>query len=299
MSPLALDPRDQLFRTMLAVSVAFHGALFFLFVLWTGLSKPPPRYIPVTVVDLVGGPGPEPRPAEAQARPAPPAKGSSRQRVPVSPRAKAARERTAKREAPRVPKAVHPSTRELSERIRRMREEKASEGNVREALQTLRREKEARAAVSSVRERVARRVDLSQLPSPPPRVPQRPGGVPGGGGSATAGVPPEQLEYFRALYEKVYKSWVLVVPVERRAGAESLIAQVRIKIEKDGRVTDMELEENKPGTGIRGSGNRYFDDSVLRAIKRASPLPVPPEKLRGGEDYYEVGFRFRPPKGEW
>ncbi len=286
MFPLALDPRDQSFRTMVALSVALHGALFFLFVLWTGLSKPSPRYIPVAVVDLVGPPGPAFPPARPEARPAAPARAPSRGKAPALPRAKAARQRTAKAEVPRVPKAVHPNTRELSDRIKRMREEKASEENVGDAIRTLRREREARAAISGVRERVAHRVDLSGLRTPPDRVPP-----PGGGGGATVGVPPEQLEYFRQLYEKVYRSWVLVVPVERRTGAESLVAQVRIKIEKDGRVTDMEME--------RKSGNQFFDDSVLRAIKRASPLPVPPDKLRGGEDHYEVGFRFRPPKGEW
>ncbi len=63
------------------------------------------------------------------------------------------------------------------------------------------------------------------------------------------------------------------------------------KIEKDGKVTNVEME--------KGSGNRFFDESVLRAIGKASPLPVPPEKLRGTEDHYEVGFRFREPKGAW
>ncbi len=292
MSPLALDPRDQSIRTMLALSVAFHAGLFLAFVLWTGLSRPSPRFIPVAVVDLVGGPGPEPRPeARPEAHPAPPAKGQSRLKAPaVLPHAKAARERSAKQEAPRVPKAVHPNTRELSERIRRMREKQTSEENVREALQTLRREKEARAAVSRVRERVAHRVDLSGLRSPPARTPPASGGGLGGA-AGSARVPPEQLEYFRALYEKIYESWVLLVPGEGRTAAGSLVAQIRIKIEKNGKVTDIKME--------KGSGNRFFDDSVLRAIQKASPLPVPPDRLRGGEDYYEVGFRFREPKGAW
>jgi len=296
MSPLALDPREQLFRTMLALSVGFHGVLFFLFVLWTGLSQPSPRFIPVAVVDLVGGPGPEPRPAQPEARPAAPSKGPSRERVPAAPRARAKPERTAKadrsakKEAARVPRAVAPESRELSERIRKMREAKASEEHVREALGTLRKEKEARAAVSNVRERVAHRVDLSALRSPPDRTPPPSGGALAGGGGSSR-VPPEQLEYFRALYEKIYESWVLLVPGEGRTSGGTLVAQIRLKIEKNGKVTDVKME--------KGSGNRFFDESVLRAINKASPLPVPPERLRGGEDYYEVGFRFREPKGAW
>ena len=167
-----------------------------------------------------------------------------------------------------------------------MRAEKSSEENVREALQTIRREKEARAAVAGVRERVARRVDLSALPSPPARVPQRPGGVPGGGG-VTSGVPPEEQAYARALYEKISKSWTRI-----SGGEHSRPAVVRIKIEKDGRVSNVRMEES--------SGNRYFDESVLRAINKASPLPLPPGKLRENEELYDVVIRFNePPKGEW
>jgi len=65
---------------------------------------------------------------------------------------------------------------------------------------------------------------------------------------------------------------------------ENLIVQLRIVIEQDGRVSLVRMEKT--------SGNSYFDDSVLRAINKASPLPIPPEQLRGGEDHYEVGFRF-------
>ncbi len=288
MSPLALDPRDQLFRTMLALSVAFHGVLLFVFVVWAGLSKPSPRFIPVAVVDLVGGPGPEPRPAQPEARPAAPAKDSSRGRAPVPPRGKSKPERaakparTAKREDSRVPGIGKPETRELSERIRKMRERQASEEHVREALGTLRREKEARAAVSSMRERVAHRVDLSALrPAPPGKAPPAPGGALGGG-VGSARVPPEQLAYFRELDERIRDNWI--VPALGRTDAGTLTVQIRITIEKDGKVTNVKMEKS--------SGNRFFDDSVLRAIHKASPLPVPPEQLRGTEDHYEVGFRF-------
>ncbi len=290
MSPLAVDARDQLFRTMLALSVAFHAALFVAFVLWTGFSRPSPRFVPVTVVDLVGGIGPEPRPQQSEAHPPPPAKGRSREKVPAAPRAKAARERTAKRATVPPPRLPPPNTRELSEKIRKMRAEKSSEENVREALQTIRREKEARAAVSRVRERVARRVDLSAIASPPPRVPTRPGAGPGGGG-ATTGVPPEEQAYARMLYERIYESWVPVDPGESRA-AGNRPASVRVKFDKEGQVTDVKLEES--------SGSREFDDAALRAINKASPLPVPPGKLRGKEELYDVLIRFRePPKGQW
>lgn len=282
MFPLAVDPRDQLFRTMLALSVAFHAVLFLVSVLWTGLSKPSPRFIPVAVVDLVGGLGPEPRPAAPEARPPAPVKGTSRQRAPALPRAKAPRERVAKKETVPPPRLPPPNTRELSDRIRKMREEKASEENVREALGTLRKEREARAAVGRMRERVAHRVDLSALrPAPPGKAPPAPGGGLGGAAGSSR-VPPEQLAYFRALDERIRDNWI--VPAVGRTDAGTLTVQIRITIEKDGKVTNVKMEKS--------SGNRFFDDSVLRAIGKASPLPVPPDQLRGTEDHYDVGFRF-------
>ena len=95
-------------------------------------------------------------------------------------------------------------------------------------------------------------------------------------------LPAELREYFRRLEEAVREAWVLPEPVAREAGR--LIVEMRIVIERDGRVSDTRIE--------RSSGNSYFDESVRRAIRKASPLPVPPEQLRGGEDHYEVGFRF-------
>ncbi|MGE5188776.1 MAG: energy transducer TonB [Gemmatimonadota bacterium] len=280
---MALDPRDQIFRAMLALSAGFHVLLFLLFVLWTGLSQPSPRFVQVAVVDLVGGLPPEARPAAPEAAPPAPAKGQSRRAVPARPPARKARERPAKAEAraPRVAVAP-PDARGLSARIRKMREDQVSEQHVREALGTLRREKEARAAVGRMRERVAHRVDLSALrPAPPGKAAPAAGGALGGAPGSSR-VPPEQLAYFRELDERIRENWIL--PAVGRTEAGNRIVQIRITIEKDGRVTNVQMEKS--------SGNRYFDDSVLRAIAKASPLPVPPEQLRGTEDHYDVGFRF-------
>ncbi len=111
-----------------------------------------------------------------------------------------------------------------------------------------------------------------------------PRGAAGGGGGAqgTVRLSPELRDYFRRLEESVRSSWVLPGALARDAA--KLVVELRIVIEKDGRVSEERIE--------RGSGNPYFDDSVRRAIRKASPLPVPPEQLRGGEDHYEVGFRF-------
>ena len=51
---------------------------------------------------------------------------------------------------------------------------------------------------------------------------------------------------------------------------------------KTGEIRDLWFEER--------SGNDYFDDSVLRAMKKASPLPPLPEGY--SRPYYELGIRF-------
>lgn len=98
---------------------------------------------------------------------------------------------------------------------------------------------------------------------------------------------PEMTAYFGRLKEIVRNSWV---PPGHVREATKLVVKLLILIEKDGRVSDARIERDEAGR--EGSGNKYFDDSVLRAIRKASPLPVPPEQLRGGEDHYEVGLIF-------
>lgn len=281
MYPLAMEPRDHLFRKMLALSGVFHVAAFFVGILWMSLRVTPLLVAPVTVVDLIGS-GQFAEPEEAQPPPPPVSrarKGVKRKSAP--PPAAKREKRSDPREAAK-PRAVFPSDSEaVSEKIRKMREEKASKSQVREAVETMQREKAVRAAVKGIGERVAHRVDLSAI-RPPAKVmgPRAPGGMPGAAG--TERLPPEILAYARSLDEKVRSNWT--VPELAGKKTEDLTVQVRITIEKDGRVSNVRME--------KVSGNEYFDDSVLRAIEKASPLPVPPEQLRGGEDHYDVGFRF-------
>lgn len=57
---------------------------------------------------------------------------------------------------------------------------------------------------------------------------------------------------------------------------------VVIKILKSGKIADIWIETR--------SGNRYLDQSAVRAVKKASPLPPLPE----GYNSYDVGLRFTP-----
>jgi len=267
---------------MLGVSGVVHLATFVLCVAWLAMSTPPVRIAPIAVVDLVSGGQFAPQPAqeaprkEAAAVDRHPPAGKKAPSPPPAKRGKATAKAAPPRAVPRTDAMAY------SERIRRMREEKSESANVREAIEAIQREKAVRAAVKGIGDRVAHRVDLSSIPPPSKRTaPSRPGGGMTGA-PGTARVAPEILAYARALDEKVRANWTVPELAQKDVG--KLIVQVRITIEKDGRVSNVRME--------KVSGNPYFDDSVRRAIQKASPLPVPPAQLRGSEDYYEVGFRF-------
>ena len=263
-------------RTPIALSAAAHVALVIAAVVAAPLFGTPLRLEPVAVVDLIGG-GEFRR--EAVKPPAPAAREDEKPAPPAPTRPPAKRGKRAKPAsedfAPSKRRA--PDTASLAERLRKMREARADSEAVREAVQERRSEAAARAAVRSVGERVAHRIE-----APPTARSEARGAAGGGGAQGTVRVSPEMLDYFRRLEEKVRSSWVLPGTLVREAA--KLVVEMRIVIEKDGRVSEDRIE--------RGSGNLYFDESVQRAIRKASPLPVPPEQLRGGEDHYEVGFRF-------
>lgn len=59
---------------------------------------------------------------------------------------------------------------------------------------------------------------------------------------------------------------------------------VTIKIRKDGRIVDINIEKR--------SGNRMYDESILRVLRSVDPLPPIPASLN--MDTMEIGFRFLP-----
>jgi colicin import membrane protein len=266
---------------MLALSVAVHMALAIGGLVVFPLFGTPLRLEPVAVVDLIGGgefrqearKPPEPTPAARETTEPPPMDRKASAHPPAK------REKAPKAApddfVPAKQRAADAAA--LSERLRKMRDARAGSEAIRGAVEERRSEAAARAAVRSVGERVAHRIV-----APPPARPDARGGAGGGGAQGSVRLSPELSDYFRRLEESVRNSWVLPAALVRDAG--KLVVELRIVIEKDGRVSAQRIE--------RGSGNSYFDDSVLRAIRKASPLPVPPEQLRGGEDHYEVGFRF-------
>lgn len=85
--------------------------------------------------------------------------------------------------------------------------------------------------------------------------------------------------YYSVIWSKIREQWAFPEGILSKDDYEAIIA---ITILRNGNIADLEFEKR--------SGNRYFDESAVKAIRKASPLPALPEWLRGSS--LEVGVRF-------
>lgn len=91
-------------------------------------------------------------------------------------------------------------------------------------------------------------------------------------------MPPEFFVYRQLLRNRIKSGWKWY---DTRA---ALNTWVTFKIARDGTISDVGVAES--------SGNREYDESVLRAIYKASPLPPPPEKVY--DVFRDVKMSFDP-----
>jgi len=97
-----------------------------------------------------------------------------------------------------------------------------------------------------------------------------------GAGTGSVGIlqDPEFLLYYKTVQDQIKKSWTFT------GGSNDLTATVDFAIGPDGALTAVKI-----GTS---SNDAAFDDSVIRAIRRAAPFPAPPEKFR---DQFSSGIK--------
>ena len=97
-----------------------------------------------------------------------------------------------------------------------------------------------------------------------------------GPGTGSAGIlqDPEFLLYYKTVQDQIKKAWTFT------GGSNDLTATVDFAIGPDGALTAVKI-----GTS---SNDGSFDDSVIRAIRRAAPFPAPPEKFR---DQFSAGIK--------
>jgi len=83
------------------------------------------------------------------------------------------------------------------------------------------------------------------------------------------------------VWERIKNAWNLPGTGSYKKSLETVVT---IKIRKDGRIVDINMEKR--------SGNRAYDESILRVLRAVDPLPPIPASL--DTDALEIGFRFLP-----
>ena len=162
-------------------------------------------------------------------------------------------------------------------------------------------ERERERLAREAEERAAREAEERNTPAAPKCGGTTPGGVPptgertpspgtSGGGSPfgsdniyasgpTGGVPDmEFAAYYNDIWRRIRSMW----SVPEDLLDQDLETVVGIRIARDGSIVDVWMEES--------SGNSYYDDTALRAIRKANPLASLPERYSGAS--MDVGIRF-------
>ena len=89
-------------------------------------------------------------------------------------------------------------------------------------------------------------------------------------GTSTQGVTGD--EYATAIYIAIRKNWSIPTGMISDTELAGLAAEVRLSILGDGTLAHTEM--------WRSSGNQYFDDSCLQAVRTTRQVPPPPANLR-------------------
>jgi len=263
---------------MFFVSLVLHGlaisALFFL----PNLSSTRTFYSPVYSVRLVTPPpAPEAKSERAQPAPAVPA-------VPASPPVAVEKPKAKEKEKPvslapkkEEPKKEEPkkedSEKKITEAIDRLRQKRESK-NLESTIEKIRSEKESRQVESAI-EGIRKKVTIGSKGAVESHEPSS-------GGASTDVMTIKHKLYYNLIWKKIRSGWVL--PDAALAGQKNLEAIIGIRISPNGQIEDIQFEKK--------SGNPIFDESVLRAIKKANPLPPLPPGFEG--ERFDVGVRFTP-----
>jgi colicin import membrane protein len=107
------------------------------------------------------------------------------------------------------------------------------------------------------------------------------GGLPGSGEGGGRPLDPVSQQYMLGVWEKIKNAWGLPGMSKYSKNLETVVT---IRIRKDGRIVDINIEKR--------SGNRVYDESILRVLRSVDPLPPIPSSLN--TDSLEIGFRFLP-----
>ncbi len=114
----------------------------------------------------------------------------------------------------------------------------------------------------------------------PKKAPARPSAPAPTGGLRTESLELKHKAYFSLIRDRVQANWIYPETFDN----EKISVIVSIRIGRDGTLLKSWVE--------KGSGNRQFDESLLKAVRKAAPFPPLPEDFT--EDTLETGLRFCP-----
>jgi colicin import membrane protein len=165
---------------------------------------------------------------------------------------------------------------DIVEKIKKPPKEKPSLKHLQEAIEEIRR----KAALDEIQKRVAGREKVEKKPVFAPPVPVTKI-------SSLPALPPSSMEsklneYYNTIWAKIKEQWT--IPENLIKATVDLETIIIIIIEQDGKIQKWWFEKK--------SGNAIYDQTVVRAIKKAEPLPPIPKEL--SEDTLEIGIRFFP-----
>lgn len=293
--PSSNEGGSRLWKCVVFSCVLHVGFIWSLWVL-PHLPLPAAPAYPVYTVDLVGGeklggttfgtklPPPKPKKETKTVKVEPPPRVEPVKPVKKEPPKKEAPKKEEKKPVERP--AAMPELDETEEAKAKVKKEKVQAA---EDLPESVREKLIKRAVQGVRER-AEAVRKSEAMREAPKVPEEQpmSAGPGKGiGAAAPGPGGRGGGIVKAFDFLVYRNQMLRVIRDRWTwvGRESgLEVTVRFGIREDGQIVGLRI--------ARSSGDLSYDDSVLRAVTKASPLPPPPENYR--KEFMDVELTFRP-----
>lgn len=154
--------------------------------------------------------------------------------------------------------------------------ESVREKLIQSALQRVRERAEAGRKAEAGKETLAKAEKQPMSAGPGEGVGAAAPGTGGSGGGIVKAF--EFLVYRNQMLRLIRDRWTWV---GKRADLE---VTVRFGIREKGEITGLRI--------VRASGDPSYDDSVLRAVAKASPLPPPPENYR--KEFMDVELTFRP-----
>lgn len=262
-------------KMTLAGSLVFHiillGAAAFIF-----NAGPNKTFIsPVYTVDLVGPQKVSPAPAPtAIEKTAPVEKAPVEAKKSTAPKAKELKEAK-----PKADVLIPDKTKKLKEDPRKQVEEKIKELEddqlVKSSIESLRKKQELESKKNSERlDKIRKELNSKEAKkatdAPAPATPK--------GNMARGNLEAKYPAYFSLVGKKVHDNWIYPEGFDK----SSII--ISMKIGRSGNLIDSWVETS--------SGNRRFDESLINAIKKASPFPPLPHDFEGS--YLEMGLRFCP-----